>query len=222
MKVAGYLRVSTNRQDLESQEYQLKEWAAKYNHELVLYKDFAISGKTTQREGINKLLLDAESKLFDAVVVIELSRIGRSMGFIYQTIEKLNKLGVKVILSQTNTELNSNSVEGVALLGGLGIAAAVELKLIEERNKRGREKIKRDNIKVGRKRAEDKGINLNAVLEFRKQGKGIRETARLLNTSAPTIMRMLRRYEDGHIRNVSISNQKDNKTDQKEQGVSLT
>jgi len=211
---AGYIRCSTNKQDLESQENLLKNWAAKNNEEIKIYRDFAISGKTTEREGITQLLQAADKKEIDGVVVVELSRIGRSVGFIHTTIEKLNKMGIKVILAQTNTELNSSSVEGVALLGGLALAAAVELKLIEERNRRGREKIKRENIKVGRKRAEDKNINLNAVLELKKSGKSMRETARLLNTSAPTIMRMLRRYEDGHKSNVTQSIQNDTKTAQ--------
>lgn len=216
---ASYVRCSTNRQDLESQEKINSDWAKRNNKMLIPYSDFAISGKTSQRAGMDKLLTDADKKLFSSVVVPELSRIGRSMGFIYNVIERLNKLNIKVILAQTGTELNSDSVEGTALLGGLSIAAAIELKLIEERNRRGREKIKRDKIKVGRKPSEEKGINLEAVLQFRKQGKGIRETARLLNTSAPTIMRMLKRYEDGHIRNDTISNQNSIKTDEKEGGV---
>lgn len=221
VKVGGYIRCSTNRQDLESQEHQLQEWAKRYSHEIVFYKDFAISGKTTEREGINKLLQDAEERRFEAVAVIELSRIGRSIGFIHTTIERLNKLNIKVILAQTNTELNSSSVEGVALLGGLALAAAVELKLIEERNKRGREKIKRDKIRVGRKPSEEKGVNLEAVIAFKGQGKGIRQIAKLLNTSPPTILRMLRRYEDGHKRNVTISNQNPNETAQKTTSVTL-
>ncbi len=219
---AGYIRCSTTRQDLESQEHILKDWAEKNKQEIILYKDFAVSGKTTEREGIDKLLIDAENKLFDGVVVVELSRIGRSIGFIHNTIERLSKLGIKVILAQTNTELNSNSVEGVALLGGLALASAVELKLIEERNKRGRDKIKRDKIKVGRKPAEEREknpVNLQAVLSFREQGKSIRKTAELLNTSAPTIMRMLRRYDNGHKRNVTQSNQNGIETGQNSNSV---
>lgn len=212
MIVAGYLRVSTNRQDLESQEYQLREWAKANNHDINLYKDFAVSGKTKQREGIDALLRDAEAHKFEAVAVIELSRIGRSIGFIHSTVEKLNTLSIKVILANSNTTLDPTTTEGVALLGGLGLAAAIELKLIEERNKRGREKIARDKIKVGRKPSELKGINLNAVLEFKQQGKGIREIARLLNTSPPTVLRMLRRYNNGHISNVTESNQNLNET----------
>jgi len=219
MKAAGYLRCSTNRQDLESQEKVLTDWAKRNDTSLILYKDFAVSGKTTEREGINKLIAAAEKKEFDCVVVAELSRIGRSIGFIHQTIERLNKLNIKVILAQTGTELNSSSVEGVALLGGLALAAAVELKLIEERNKRGRDKIKRLNIKVGRKPSEEKNINLKAVLEFREQNKSIRETAKLLNTSAPTIMRMLRRYDNGHKCNVTELNQNGVKIGQNNGGV---
>lgn len=214
---AGYIRCSTNKQDLESQENLLKDWAKRNNQEIILYKDFAISGKTTQREGIDKLLIDAEKKLFDGVVVVELSRIGRSIGFIHNTIERLNKLNIKVILSQTNTALNSQSVEGVALLGGLALAAAVELKLIEERNRRGREKIKRDRIKVGR---HEKELSLEAIKLMRAKGMGLRSIGKELGTTAATIMRRLRSLESGHKLNVLQSNQNPNNSEQKQEGVS--
>lgn len=208
---AGYVRCSTNRQDLESQENLLMDWAKRNKEEICMYKDFAISGKTNEREGINKLLEDAENKKFDGIVVVELSRIGRSVGFIHNTIERLNKLNIKVILAQTGTELNSNSVEGVALLGGLALAAAVELKLIEERNKRGREKIKRENIKVGRKCKEEKGLSVEAVFALREKGLSMRLIGKELNCSPATIMRILH-LENGHKTNIQQSNQNTNKT----------
>lgn len=195
MKVAGKVRCSTNKQDLESQRFALTEWAKKNNHSIVLFEEFAVSAHKAveEREGMNRLMQSLESKEFEALAVVEISRLGRNIKDIYNIVDKLTKLGIKIILVNSNTTLDYNTLEGKALIGGLALASEIEWCLIQERNKRGRDKIKREKIKVGRKPSEEKGINLQAVLELRKQGKGIRETARLLNTSAPTIMRMLRR-----------------------------
>lgn len=197
MKVAGKIRCSTSKQDLESQRYTLTEWAKRNGHEITLFEEFAVSGKKgiEGRENLKELLDRCEQKEFEAVAVVEISRIGRSLKTIYEIVDKLTRLDIKIILVNSNTTLDYNTLEGKALIGGLALASEIEWCLIQERNKRGRDKIKRDNIKVGRKPSEFKSVNLNAVLEFRKQGKGIREISRLLNTSAPTILRMLKRNE---------------------------
>lgn len=217
MKVAGKIRCSTSKQDLESQRFALNEWANKNNHELILFEEFAVSGHKNieERNSMVELMQRLETKEFEALAVVEISRLGRSIKDIYNFVDKLTKLGIKIILVNSNTTLDYNTLEGKALIGGLALASELEWCLIQERNKRGREKIKRNNIKVGRKPSEEKGINLQAVLSFREQGKGIRETARLLNTSAPTILRILERYNIGHNRNVTISNQKGIETSQK-------
>lgn len=219
MKVAGYIRCSTTKQDLESQEHSLIEWAEKNEHTITIFKDYAISGKIEARKGIDELMQRCRAHEFEAVAVLEISRFGRSIKIIYQIVEELSKLGIKIILSNSNTTLDYNSLEGRALIGGLSLAADIEWLLLNERNKRGREKIKREHIKVGRKPSEQKSINLDAVLTLRAQGKGIRETARLLCTSAPTILRILERYEDGHKRNVTKTIDNDTLNPQKSEGV---
>jgi len=218
---AGYIRCSTTKQDLESQRFNLNAWAEKQGHNIILFEDFAQSGRKTDREAITELMQRCRKKEFDGVVVVEISRFGRSVKMIYELIEELTKLGVKIVLANTNTTLDYNSLEGRALIGGLALASDIEWMLISERNRRGREKIKRNNIKVGRKRAEEKDISLKAVLSLKEQGLGYRGIAKELNTSIATISRMLKRYEDGHLSNVTESNQNTNETEQKTTGVTL-
>lgn len=221
MKVAGYLRCSTKKQDLESQEYTVKEWADKNKYELSIFSDFAVSGKKESRNGLNLLMNKCRNNEFDAVAVLEISRFGRSIKIIYQIIEELSNLNIKVILIKTNTEVNYNTVEGRALLGALSMAADIEWMLIKERNERGREKIKRDNIKVGRKRSEENNVSLEAVISLHNQGYGFRRISKELNTSIATISRMLKRSKDAHLSNVPLSNQNDIKNNKKYVGVSF-
>lgn len=209
MKVAGKIRCSTNKQDLESQRHTLQKWADKNNHQIVFFEEFAVSGRKEieARKSMQDLIKRCETGEFQAVVVVELSRLGRSIKMIYDLVEKLTKLDIKIILANSNTTLDYETLEGRALIGGMALAADIEWMLISERNRRGREKIKRENIKVGRKY---KSISTEAVKLMRDKGMSLRQIAEEMHTSPATIMRLLQRLEDGHILNVSNSNQEIN------------
>jgi DNA invertase Pin-like site-specific DNA recombinase len=189
VKVAGYLRCSTRRQDLEGQRRSVREWASRHDHELVLFEDDHTSGRKEDRRGIEALLAAAERGEFSLVAVVELSRIGRSIGFVHQVVERLSKLGVKVALVSTGTVLDYETLEGRALIGALALAADIEWKLIQERNARGRETIKARGVKVGRKPRE---VSEQALAALRERGLSLREIARELKVSAATLSRRLR------------------------------
>jgi len=196
--VAVYSRCSTTKQDLESQLNKLREWVAKNEYKCVgEYQDYAVSGKKDDRKGISRLLQDANDGKFKKIGVVELSRLGRSIGFIYTTIENLSKKGIRVVLISTGTEINPDTVEGCALLGGLALASDIEWRLIKERNARGRQAIKDRGIKVGRKRKE---VSLEAIKALQRGGsdgkpKSLRKIAKELGVSTPTIMRRLKEPE---------------------------
>lgn len=174
---------------MESQIKKLEGWAEKNENQISKsYQDYAVSGKKDDRKGILELLADAKQGKFTRVGVVELSRIGRSIKFIYEAIEELQKYNVKVVLVSTGTEIDSTKLEGRALLGGLALAADIEWMLIQERNARGRQAIKDKNIKVGRK---EKDVSMEAIKALREKGMSVREVAKELKVSAPTILRRL-------------------------------
>lgn len=187
--VAAYLRCSTRKQDLESQRRALQEWADKHGHDLLFFEDDHTSGRRTDRTGIEALLTSAERGEIKLVAVTELSRIGRSVGFIASTVERLSKLGAKLVLINGGTVLDYETLEGRTLVGALGLAADIEWMLISERNTRGRETIKARGVKVGRKPTEVSDVAIQAM---REKGLGVRAIARELGVSHPTIVRRIR------------------------------
>lgn len=193
MKIAGYVRCSTNKQDLEGQIQSLKDWGAKFGHEVTVYKDYAIKGITTNREGIDRLLADCSHGLYEGVATWEISRLGRSISQIHWFVEALAKSKINIILCNSNTTLDYSTLEGRALIGGLALAADIEYVLICERNKRGRETIKRNKVKCGRKFSEELGVSAEAVVNFKNQGKSFAEIAKLLNTCKSTAFNVWRR-----------------------------
>lgn len=76
-KAIGYIRVSTNNQDLQRQRTLIKKYCDKYGYTLTnTFEDFAISGTIPDRVGINKVLsLKIEDA--DMIIVSELSRLSR-------------------------------------------------------------------------------------------------------------------------------------------------
>jgi len=80
-EIAAYVRVSTEQQKADGRHHrqreQIEEWADRQGHESVdFYEDIAISGRDDSRPEFNELL-DCYQQ-YDAVVVRELSRFGRS------------------------------------------------------------------------------------------------------------------------------------------------
>ena len=201
MNVALYCRCSTKKQDLESQQNALINWANAHKHKYVLYEDFAISGKKNDRQGISRLMKDAEAHAVEAVGVVELSRIGRSISFIHKTLEELSKLGIKVVLTNSNTSLDYDTLEGRALIGGLSLAADIEWMLIKERNERGRQIIKEKGIDVGRK---PKNVSMTVLTALKEKGMSLRQIAHETGVSPATVMR---RFKTGQLGNVSESSQ---------------
>lgn len=211
MKAALYARCSTKKQDLDSQIKALKEWAVKEGFEYILYQDMAISGKKNDRAGINSLMIAARNREFNVLGVVELSRIGRSIGFICSTVKELSDINIPIVLINTNTRIDYKTLEGSALVNALAMAADIEWRLIKDRNDRGRAKIKEEGIKVGRKLLTDKKIiSMEAIRLMDGKGMSLRQIAKELGVSPPTIMRYLKRYNNAHLCNVTQSNQESN------------
>lgn len=115
MKIAAYCRVSTDtEQQLDSLLHQ-KEFFATYaqrnGHELVrLYADEGISGTSLKkREEFKRLLRDAETGLFDTVVVKDISRFSRNTVDALQSIRKLKAMGINTVFLTANMDSMGDS-----------------------------------------------------------------------------------------------------------------
>ena len=103
MKAAIYVRVSTEEQatkgiSLEAQKSMLidfiqsKEWSL-----YEVYVDGGFSGKNTNRPAFQKMMMDAELRKFDVLVVYKIDRLSRSILDFHKTMEILNKNKVQFV-----------------------------------------------------------------------------------------------------------------------------
>jgi DNA invertase Pin-like site-specific DNA recombinase len=142
--VIGYLRVSTADQDLEKNKADILQLANHHDLGRVRFVEEKISGKVSWR---NRKLAEVLGSLQadDAIIVSELSRLGRSM------LECMEILSVAA-----QKRINVYSVKGAWRLDGsiqskiISMAAEIERDLISQRTKEALRFKKAQGMKLGR------------------------------------------------------------------------
>ena len=95
MKIAIYVRVSTNKQEVDNQLLQLRTYCAKCGYEI--FKEYVdvISGKENSRPSYDLMFQEAHKRLFDLVLFWDLSRFSRAGTlFTLQKLKELENLGI--------------------------------------------------------------------------------------------------------------------------------
>ena len=88
-RVIGYIRVSTDNQDLERQRVLIRKYCENKGYSLLrIEEDYAISGTVSDRNGLNNIL-NITNSIADMVVVSELSRLSRQDD-IYETLTQIH------------------------------------------------------------------------------------------------------------------------------------
>lgn len=101
MKVAIYIRVSTNEQAQEgysipAQKDKLTSFAHSQDWDIFdYYIDAGVSAKDLDRPELQRLLTDVEKKKIDIILVYKLDRLTRSVLDLYHLLEEFDKHGVK-------------------------------------------------------------------------------------------------------------------------------
>lgn len=139
MKVALYARVSTNEQDCENQLIQLREWAKRGGHEIYAeYSDQGISGTKESRPAFDQLLLAMRQYKFNAIAVVKIDRLGRSMKHIFSLFDEFKNKGVAVIATTQPIDTSDTNPYGKIVLAIMGAFAEIERDMISERTKAAR------------------------------------------------------------------------------------
>lgn len=127
MKVAIYIRVSTDKQTVENQLPIIQDYCIRNNYEVFdVYQD-VISGKTDSRPDFDRLINDMRNHRFDCIVVYKLDRIGRSLKHLLQLFEEFRNNNIDFISVTQN--INTSTPEGRMFLHLLMIFAEYEREL---------------------------------------------------------------------------------------------
>ncbi|MBD3183547.1 resolvase [Candidatus Poribacteria bacterium] len=148
MNVIGYIRVSTDKQDLEKQKHLLLDYA---QGEQLLVNEFihaeVSSMKSTKERRIDELRSKLQSG--DILLVAELSRLGRNM---LETLNIINELGEDgiIIIFVRQPELSTTGPHTKLLLAIYSYFAEAEREYISMRTKQGLAAARAKGQRLGR------------------------------------------------------------------------
>lgn len=185
-RITGYLRVSTDKQDLANQEYTVLKLANEKGWKWVDFVEETVSGTISYKDRKLGLLLN-ELKKGDVLIVAELSRLGRSILEILHILKDSSERGVKIYGCKENREINGNAIESKVLSTMLALVSEIERDLISKRTKEALALKKSKGFKLGR----PKGVvgksklddKLEEIKDFRNKGLNVTALAKIYGVS---------------------------------------
>jgi DNA invertase Pin-like site-specific DNA recombinase len=190
-KRAGvYVRVSTDGQDTEMQESELKEYCARRGWEAILYRDRGHSGAKQDRPALNALLSDLRKRKVDVILVWSLDRLARSLKQLLTISEECRSLGVDLVSLRQN--IDTTLPAGRLTFQILGAVAEFERELLRERVKAGMAQARRAGKRIGRPALRHFGpAERERIRLMRTQGASVRKLAKDFATTQWMIVKLL-------------------------------
>jgi DNA invertase Pin-like site-specific DNA recombinase len=199
--------VSTHTQDNQRQINELTDYSKNRNWDVVKVYEEKISGITKNEE--RPVLLDMISFIqknnIDKVLCWELSRLGRNIVEVLQTIELLNQKKISLFIKNYNLETLDDNKEVLPLsqfmIQILSSVNQMERLQIRQRIKSGYDNYRKSGGTVGRKKGYKKSDdNLldehRDIIKYIRQGQSVRNTMKLTGKSSGTIQKIKRLLYD--------------------------
>ena len=124
--VLGYVRVSTETQDVRNQRHEILEHANRQGYHIDDFIEIEISSRRdTRARGIDGLLERLQAG--DVLIVSELSRIGRSVAEVIMIIDAVMKKQTRFVAIKQNLDLQENhDMQSKVLLTIFALLAELE------------------------------------------------------------------------------------------------
>ena len=193
MKVALYLRVSTQEQTTDNQQRELADVARKRDWTIAAtYTDQAVSGTKgrEQRPGLKAMMIAAHRKEFDLVAAWSVDRLGRSLSDLLRTSDDLRALEIGLYLHKQ--AVDTTTPTGRLMYQVLGAVSEWEREMIRDRVIAGLARAREQGVKIGRPITYPVDVE-SAVAVMRAAGKSLREIAVLTGASKSTVARIIKR-----------------------------
>ncbi|WKK71481.1 recombinase family protein [Rathayibacter oskolensis] len=147
-KVVAYVRVSTNHQDHENQQYEIAQFADRQGLDVSEYVSEVITGKAAVKDRKIGALLD-DLRDGDTLIVSEVSRISRSLTGVLNAIEDATKRGI-TIMTVKGGHVFGDNINSKVIAFAFGLAAEIERDLISARTKEALARKKAEGVVLGR------------------------------------------------------------------------
>lgn len=163
----AYIRVSTEKQTIENQRFEINNYCQIKNIKLDDYIEETMSGAV----GIHQRKLGTLLKKLqkgDALIVSELSRLGRSllevMGMLNTCIQK----EITIYSIKENFELSDN-INSKVLVFAFSLSAEIERQLISQRTKEALARKRAEGVILGRPKGRQSSIECHPCYQAREK-----------------------------------------------------
>ena len=143
LRCAVYARYSSDRQSkcsIGDQIRKCREYAERQGWQILddhIYSDEAISGATSEREGLQRLLAAAEAKCFDIVLIDDTSRLSRKLSDSISLSDRLQVAGVRIVFVSQGIDTQDEQSE--VLMATHGIVDSLYIRELGKKTHRGLE-----------------------------------------------------------------------------------
>lgn len=210
----AYLRVSTDKQDLENQKHGLLAYANQNSLTKVeIIEDVVSSRKAWRERGIGELITRLQSG--DHVLTPEISRLARSTLEALEIIQEIIKAGASLHITKDGRKIGGD-IQDTIYITVLALAAEIERDFIRKRTQESLDKrkqaLKEDGYfisangnkitKLGRPKGSTQESKLaphkTQIIEYLSKGISKAAICKLLDTTQPTLRKFIRdeRLED--------------------------
>lgn len=193
----GYIRVSSDKQTVENQRYEISQFCAKQGICIDGWIEETVSGTIAYRKRrLGKLIKHVKKN--DLIICSELSRLGRNLLMIMEILSFCMQRECKVWTIKDGYRLGDD-IQSKVLAFAFGLSAEIERNLISQRTREALKRVRAEGKKIGRppgKKSRPELCRLFGKEEYIrraiKAGKSLHQMARKLHCSRNT----LRRYID--------------------------
>jgi DNA invertase Pin-like site-specific DNA recombinase len=146
--IYGYIRVSTDRQTVENQRFEINGFCERNVIVIDKWIEETISGtKEVEKRALGKLL--KKMKKGDTLICSELSRLGRNLLMIMSILNECMNRDIQVWTIKDNYRLGSD-INSKVLAFAFGLSAEIERNLISQRTKEALARKKAEGVVLGR------------------------------------------------------------------------
>jgi DNA invertase Pin-like site-specific DNA recombinase len=190
-KIIAYIRISTDKQEINNQRLEIYEYAHKNNikTEDMEFVELTISSTKSEKERKIDYLLE-KLQTDDTLLITELSRLGRSTSGIINMVNQFLHKGVRIIAIKNNLDLrNKQDMTTKIIVTMFSLFSELERDLISLRTRESLAVKKSMGIKLGK----PKGIiqkskfdcDIDKIKEFLKLGLSARKIAKFFGYPNP-------------------------------------
>jgi DNA invertase Pin-like site-specific DNA recombinase len=202
--IYAYLRVSTDKQDVDNQRHGLLEYANSHKLVPLEFREDTVSSKIRWRErGIGKILEGARAG--DVILAAEVSRLARSTLQVLEILEFAAEKEISVHIVK-NRMVMDDSLPSRITATVLGLAAEIEREFISARTVEALARRKAQGLPLGRpKGAKAKKVKLDehreTIISYLRKGVSKLSIAKIIECSPSTLYEWIYRNKlESHVR----------------------